>query len=92
MYLEGFNFVSVASALAGASGVPCRDHPPNSAAEKTRPTPLKEIPLLLCPEHAADALRQTPDILYQSWSLSCCGGNKPEGILVQQNPELLIAD
>lgn len=53
--MKGFSFVSVASALAGASGVSCRDHPPNSAVEKIRPTPLKEIHLLLCPEHAADA-------------------------------------
>lgn len=30
------------------------------------------------------ALKQTPDILYQRWSLSCCGGNKPGGILVQR--------
>lgn len=59
---KGFNFVPVASAPAGRqvlqvwpAGTILQTMLWNSAVEKNRPTPLKEIHWLLCPEQAADA-------------------------------------
>lgn len=60
--VKGFSFVLVASALAGKqvpqvcpAGTILQTVLWKPAVEKARPTPLKEIRLLLCPEYAADA-------------------------------------